>query len=250
MEAAEEEKEEAKPDQEKVEAKPDKEVKLNKAALKVASLARSDKEGEELLRHLSTMSSSKATKAVNAADKSKRTALHLAAWAGGLGAVKALLRYKANARAKAMDNFTPLHFASQGGHSECCEALLDAGAKINAVVSKGNKTALMLAASKGHVDTVKLLLEAGADPNAMSKNGQSAAGFAKTDEIKQLIEAAVAAEDAKVDEADADSGEAEAGAEFEAREEGEGESQAPPKKKRKKKGTIKLAFMGEEADGL
>ena len=52
--------------------------------------------------------------------------------------------------------------AAQEGRSEAVQALLEAGAAVNLVSSRG-VTALHLAAGKGHEAIVRMLLEAGAD---------------------------------------------------------------------------------------
>ncbi|MGH9901664.1 MAG: ankyrin repeat domain-containing protein, partial [Pyrinomonadaceae bacterium] len=63
--------------------------------------------------------------------------------------------------------------AAEGGDAEEVEALLAAGADVNATVG-GGKTALMVAASRGHADVVRALLGAGASVNARSDNGFTA----------------------------------------------------------------------------
>lgn len=54
--------------------------------------------------------------------------------------------------------WTPLHYASFEGHQEVCEALLEAGAKIDESDNDG-KGALMLAAQEGHTNLVERLLK-------------------------------------------------------------------------------------------
>lgn len=55
---------------------------------------------------------------INQIDKLKRTALHIASWAGCSDAVKLLLGSNASTELKAMDGFTALHFASQSNSIE------------------------------------------------------------------------------------------------------------------------------------
>ena len=56
-------------------------------------------------------------------------------------------------------------FAAQNGHLEIVQALLAAGAEVNAKTDKG-LTALIEAIEKGHTETVQALLAAGAEVNA------------------------------------------------------------------------------------
>lgn len=92
---------------------------------------------------------------INEVDKLSRTSLHMAAWAGNFEILKLLVASKANLMAKAVDNFSALHFAVQSSseHAVDCVKLLVKRDKrlLNQKVSKGNKTALHVAASK--VDT-------------------------------------------------------------------------------------------------
>ena len=54
--------------------------------------------------------------------------------------------------------WTPLHYAAFEGHIDVCEALLEAGAKIDEADNDG-KGALMLAAQEGHTTLVERLIE-------------------------------------------------------------------------------------------
>ena len=59
--------------------------------------------------------------------------------------------------------YTPLHYASRSGHSECARLLLRSGAEPDATTN-GGATALHRAAFGGHVQLVALLCDAKADP--------------------------------------------------------------------------------------
>ncbi|CAH1249880.1 LRRIQ4 [Branchiostoma lanceolatum] len=102
---------------------------------------------------------------VNAADDDGRTALHSAAQNGHTGTVQALLKAGATVDARTMQhigNRTPLHLAAENGHTGPVQALLAAGADINARdIMK--KTPLHHAANDGHPECVKVLLKAGAN---------------------------------------------------------------------------------------
>ena len=68
---------------------------------------------------------------------------------------------------------TALMYASENGHSEIVQLLLNAKAKPDLQTDSG-ETALYLAAKKGYPDIVQLLLEYGADPNISNRYGFTA----------------------------------------------------------------------------
>ena len=70
-----------------------------------------------------------------------------------------------------------LILASQNGHKDIVQWLLDAGADVNAKDTY-SWTALMSASSNGHKDIVRLLLDAGVDVNAKSNGGWTALMYA------------------------------------------------------------------------
>ena len=69
--------------------------------------------------------------------------------------------------------WTALMFASENGHSEIVQLLLNAKAKPDLQTDSG-ETALYLAVMKGYPDIVQLLLEYGADPNTSTRHGVTA----------------------------------------------------------------------------
>ena len=71
------------------------------------------------------------------------------------------------------DNATALIGAVIKGHMETVQALLAAGADVNAKDNDGD-FALMFAARNGHTETVQILLAAGAEVNAKNNNGDIA----------------------------------------------------------------------------
>lgn len=73
--------------------------------------------------------------------------------------------------------WTPLHYASTGGHIEVMRLLLDTYAYIDAASPNGT-TPLMMAAQYGSDAAVKLLIEEGADPTIKNGLGLSAFDFA------------------------------------------------------------------------
>ncbi|HJU41897.1 MAG TPA: ankyrin repeat domain-containing protein [Vicinamibacterales bacterium] len=81
--------------------------------------------------------------------------------------------YGLNELIVAHGGLTPLLYAVRQGYLESAEALLKAGADVNAV-SAGDKTSpLLMAIINGHFDLAKLLIDRGADPNAVSMQGVS-----------------------------------------------------------------------------
>ena len=81
---------------------------------------------------------------------------------------------------------TALMIASQEGHTEVCELLIENGALITPKNSKGH-TALFLACIGNHKDIVKLLLAAGADKNALDNEGKKAIELTNSVEIQTLL---------------------------------------------------------------
>merc|ERR1712166_1699789 len=119
---------------------------------------------------------------VGADEELKRTALHMAAWSGKKSSLLILLKAGANVHALAVDNMTPLIFAAQNGHAECCESLLKKKANPNHKISKGRKTALHFAVHKKHVAVAELLVRKGGDTACQRGDGKSALDLAAGDE--------------------------------------------------------------------
>jgi ankyrin repeat protein len=92
------------------------------------------------------------------------------------------------------DGRTPLMHAAAAGHAHVVEALLAAGARLEAKEdgAKG-RTALTLAAAAGHVHTTLTLLDAGADAEARDADGRTAvwvaaaAGRVEVDGTAELL---------------------------------------------------------------
>jgi len=95
----------------------------------------------------------------------EREKLHFAAGSGDLQEVKRLLA--ANEAVNAFDDLglTPLHHAIRRGHLNVANALLLAGANVNAVdESKAGNTPLADVVGECSLEVAKFLLEHGADP--------------------------------------------------------------------------------------
>ena len=89
---------------------------------------------------------------------------------GQVEVVRSLLREGADVNAARGDGLTALHLAAEGGHRAVADALVAAGAAVDAGTRIGRYTPLQVAAEGGHGAVVARLLEAGADPNARTTN--------------------------------------------------------------------------------
>ena len=162
---------------------------------------------------------------VHGMDKHKRTALHMAAWAGQVRsivacasssvrppplshisiprpdamppplqteAVKFLVASGAKPTSEAMDGITPLHFACQKGHLESARALIAAGANPKALTHKGENS-LHMACKSGSLETVTAILRKKVDPLHRNKKGERASDVARGEQCEQIKHAVLAA---------------------------------------------------------
>jgi quinoprotein dehydrogenase-associated probable ABC transporter substrate-binding protein len=111
---------------------------------------------------------------VNLADHTGWTALMYAAWQDDPDLVALLMRHGAKIDAVNSDGLTPLAIAAQNGKIKAAEALVAAGADVNAPVAKGGYTPLMLAAISGSSDLSSALIQHGAKVNAVNPGGLTA----------------------------------------------------------------------------
>jgi cytohesin len=96
-------------------------------------------------------------------------------WASALALVAAGANPNiADTRSVGQD-WTPLHFAVEANGPELAQALIAAGAVVDARSVVG-QTPLWWACNNGNTAVVKMLLAAGADPNARSTEGYSPLG--------------------------------------------------------------------------
>jgi len=108
---------------------------------------------------------------VNRKNAGGMTALILAARAGSVPAVRALLHHGANPGLGGGANaWPPLMHAIHKNRLEAARALLDGGAQVDGRGRSG-ETALMMAAGYGYTPLVELLLERGANPRAETPAG-------------------------------------------------------------------------------
>lgn len=128
---------------------------------------------------------------IDGRDRLSRTPLIIAAWAGQVDNVKALLLMGASASAAAGDDMTGLHFAAQKGYTEVCRILINHGMKVSGKTRKGMH-ALHFAVVGGHTDTVELLLKRKASCLTTNKKGETAIDLAKSPSLKLLLTNAAA----------------------------------------------------------
>jgi ankyrin repeat protein len=107
------------------------------------------------------------------------TALHFAAYFGALGAIPALLDAGARIEAVTKNFLTnmPLHAAAAGGRMEACRLLLRAGADPNAR-QHGGFTTLMTAAFNNNRELVEMLVARNVDVDLRNDEGRTAADIA------------------------------------------------------------------------
>ncbi|ESU42767.1 Ankyrin repeat protein [Giardia duodenalis] len=122
-------------------------------------------------------------------DEEGKTALMYAAQKGHVDIVKALIQKEA--RIQTHFGTTALMDAACNGHTDIVSILVDYE---GGMATKGDEngesaglTALMLAAHEGHLDCVHILIRK--ENNMVCSNGMTARDFAKTDEIRNLLDA-------------------------------------------------------------
>jgi len=102
-----------------------------------------------------------------------------------------------NARDNDADNaYTPLHVAAKKGHAEVAQVLIDAGGEVDATAGAQAETPLHVAAWKGHAEVARVLVDAGAAVDARQKDNYTplyrAAGAGHAEVVRVLIGAGAA----------------------------------------------------------
>ncbi len=119
------------------------------------------------------------------------TALLWAAYWNDEKAVEALLAAGANVNASNRDGFTALSQACTNGNARMVEALLKAGADANSFQAEG-QSVLMTAARAGNAEVVKALLDHGAEVNTKeSWRGQTALMWATAENHPDVVQVLV-----------------------------------------------------------
>lgn len=116
-------------------------------------------------------------------------ALFKAVKAGNLEAVRALLAHDpSSVDARDKDDSTPLHWAAWKGHAPIVEALLDAGAAIDAENQNGHwgSTPLHAAAHGNQRAAAELLIQRGANVNARRPDGHTPLTETKVHDAKAV----------------------------------------------------------------
>ncbi|MBR2125299.1 MAG: ankyrin repeat domain-containing protein [Akkermansia sp.] len=125
---------------------------------------------------------------LEARDAQDRTPLMLAAVRNRVMATRTLAEAGANVNAASTQyGTTALMMAAMEGNAEVTTELLRLGANVNAV-NKSGYTALILSARNGHEPVVRALLQAGANKTLRDSSGKSAADYATTPALKQLLQ--------------------------------------------------------------
>ena len=112
---------------------------------------------------------------VNAPQVDGTTALHWAAQADDLETAELLIRAGAKVMQPNQAGATTLLLACINGSAAMIEALVKAGAGVNALLTRSGDTALMIASRSGKVGAVKVLLDAGSKVNAREDWGGTTA---------------------------------------------------------------------------
>lgn len=120
------------------------------------------------------------------------TPLHWAVQQDRLDIVQALISAGANVNAKNRYGVAALVLAATNGNASITQALLKAGADVRVIVPETG-SALMAAARTGNPEVIKLLLAAGADVNfAEGYSGQTALMWAAAERHPEAVKALIA----------------------------------------------------------
>jgi ankyrin repeat protein len=101
--------------------------------------------------------------------------------------IKYLIERGADVNAKEQYGNTSLHWASIENHIELAKFLIERGADVNAK-RNDEETPLHEASWKNRIETAKLLIEKGADVEAKCNKGKTPFDWARSDEMKELLQ--------------------------------------------------------------
>jgi len=145
----------------------------------------------QLLSIIATVSvlSIASLRAADQAEPDGTTPLHRAVQQDRLDDVQALLTAGANVNAKNRYGVTPLLVAATNGNAPIAQALLKAGADVRVIVPETGSI-LMAASRTGNPEVIRLLLGAGADVNfAEPHSGQTALMWAAAEGHSEAVKA-------------------------------------------------------------
>jgi ankyrin repeat protein len=126
---------------------------------------------------------------VNGVDPNQSlTALHMAAYNGHTETVEYLIEHGATVDSRDAEGKTPLIHACTGPFAKSVEALLDAGADVNARETTEGFTPLMMAAGLGEQEVVQVLLEHKADKTLLDADQESASDHARNSGHTAIVE--------------------------------------------------------------
>jgi len=108
---------------------------------------------------------------------------------GDVTSARMALNRGADTEAILPDGRTALYNASERGHTDLADLLLDYGAAVDAASREGGKTALQAASMSGHTEVVRLLLDRGADVNFTTLSGSTALQVAGDNGHESVVEA-------------------------------------------------------------
>ena len=100
--------------------------------------------------------------------------------------VKVLIKRGADIKAKDKYDNTVLHTASFFGDIELAKECLQAGIDVNA--KEWGWSSLNYAVNRNNIEIAKLLISAGADVNAKDKSGFTPLDYARSEEMKELLQ--------------------------------------------------------------
>jgi ankyrin repeat protein len=116
------------------------------------------------------------------------TALHMASYNGHTDTVLLLIKRGAVVDSRDYEGKTPLIHACTGPYAETVNALLKAGADVNAKDSTEGFTPLMMAAGLDQLEIVKILLASKADKDAVDTDNDKAIDHARRENLSQIVE--------------------------------------------------------------
>ncbi|WP_257296309.1 ankyrin repeat domain-containing protein [Endozoicomonas sp. YOMI1] len=121
--------------------------------------------------------------------------LFIAAQNNNIDCLEALIAAGADLNAAmTTDGSTPLHIAAQNNNTDCVKALIAAGADLNVAVTTDGGTPLFSAAESNNIDCLKALIAAGADLNAaLTTDGATALFIAAQNNNTDCLQALIVA---------------------------------------------------------